>query len=180
MTIYALVKFYLNQKDSHLYAINNKALPFFVKRNIVELIRGVSNVIKDELTDLGFYTYERNEQIKCYLYRTVTTLAIVFATKDHVISDRTLRCLLQAITCDEVSTIEQLNEFLLNPDKTDKIGILQKDLADTVNATQDVFYKLMVREEKLYDLVMKSDQLSSDTKKFANGVKKMNRCCNIL
>jgi synaptobrevin family protein YKT6 len=67
------------------------------------------------------------------------------------------------------------------PEKVDKILMIQKELDDTKKVAFSTIDQLLERDERLRELVQKSDDLSFATKAMAERSKELNRCgCTIL
>ena len=61
-----------------------------------------------------------------------------------------------------------------------KIDVIKKDLDETIVVLHKTMENLLIRGEKLEDLIEKSEELSAQSKSFLIKSKKMNSCCVIL
>ena len=81
------------------------------------------------------------------------------------------------------SRFPQLEKYLSdyqNPQKVDAITKLQMDLDETKIILHNTLETLLQRDEKLSDLVAKSESLSAQSKMFYKTAAKTNKCCTIL
>jgi synaptobrevin family protein YKT6 len=84
---------------------------------------------------------------------------------------------------DNFSTSDNLYEILKryqNPDETDKISRIKKDIDQTKIIMYDALDKILERGQKLEDLIQKSDDLTQQSKTFYKSSKKMNSCCSMM
>ncbi|EGD72484.1 hypothetical protein PTSG_00510 [Salpingoeca rosetta] len=66
-----------------------------------------------------------------------------------------------------------------DPEQADNIMKVQKELDETKVILHKVMESVLKRDEKLDDLVAKSDQLSASAKMFYKQARKTNSCCNV-
>jgi len=66
-----------------------------------------------------------------------------------------------------------------NPEEADKMMKIQKNIDDIKNVMQKNIEQVLVRGQKLEDLMEKSEDLSSASKQFYKQAKKTNQCCKM-
>ncbi|KAJ3115755.1 palmitoyltransferase [Phlyctochytrium bullatum] len=79
------------------------------------------------------------------------------------------------------STFSELKQVLIkyqNPHEADPLLRVQRDLDETKIVLHNTMKSLLGRQEKLEELVERSDALSSQSKMFYKTAKKSNSCCN--
>nr|VZI45669.1 unnamed protein product [Spirometra erinaceieuropaei] len=80
-------------------------------------------------------------------------------------------------------TNRKLGEYLAkyqNPQQADSLCKLQNDVQETTEVLHKTVESLLLRGEKLDDLVSRSNDLSEQSKLFYQTAKKTNRCCTLL
>ena len=83
-------------------------------------------------------------------------------------------------TADTNVSVPELTSLLKkyqNPQEVDQLMKIQADVDETKEIMVKNIDKLLDRNEKLEDLVAKSDDLSMQSKTFMKQSKKMNSCC---
>jgi synaptobrevin family protein YKT6 len=79
-----------------------------------------------------------------------------------------------------VPTIKNLLAQYSKPDQVDKLFKVQRDLDDTKEILLKSIDDLLERQEKLDDLITKTNDLSFQSKTLVKNSEKLNRCCTIL
>jgi synaptobrevin family protein YKT6 len=78
-----------------------------------------------------------------------------------------------------IDTINNLFTKYQNPNEVDKILIVKDKLDDVKELMIQNIDKLLIRGEKIEDLIEQSNDLSNISKGFSRETKKLNRCCII-
>jgi synaptobrevin family protein YKT6 len=79
-----------------------------------------------------------------------------------------------------LDTVAALFKKFQVPEEADSITKIEKDLAETREVLIQNVEKLLVRGERLEELMEKSQDLSFQSKAFAKQAKSLNSCCTIL
>jgi len=79
-----------------------------------------------------------------------------------------------------VPSIRTLLAQYSKPDQVDQLFKVQKDLDETKEILLKSIDQLLDRQEKLDDLLAKTNDLSFQSKTLVQNSEKLNRCCNIL
>lgn len=89
----------------------------------------------------------------------------------------------KGIKDDYAAKLPELEEMLRqyqDPGSVDKLVKLDRQLLETKEVLHKTVEAVLARGEKLDDLIVKSDQLSSQSKLFYRQAKKTNSCCEIM
>eukprot|EP01118_Nematostelium_gracile_P010380 TRINITY_DN356_c0_g1_i1.p1 TRINITY_DN356_c0_g1~~TRINITY_DN356_c0_g1_i1.p1 ORF type:complete len:213 (-),score=48.83 TRINITY_DN356_c0_g1_i1:110-748(-) len=79
-----------------------------------------------------------------------------------------------------VNTVQENFTKFTKPEEADSIMKIERDLNDTKEILVQSVEKLLVRGERLEELMEKSNDLSFQSKAFAKQAKSLNSCCTIL
>lgn len=83
--------------------------------------------------------------------------------------------------CEQNINFTQLPSYLTkyqDPREADPLTKMQGDLDETKIILRNTIEQVLVRGEKLDDLVLQSEELSMQSKAFYKTAKKTNSCCN--
>ncbi len=123
---------------------------------------------------------------------SIDNISVVVITNDtydlrvaHVLIKKVLEKVGNNITnYDKDTNIDYGLNILLKqfqkPEQIDNIAKINQDLDETKEVLVDGINSLLLRGEKLDDLVKKSEDLSFASKAFHQKSKDLNRCCNII
>jgi len=177
---------------------------FFQRQSVQEFMVFTGQVIVERVAPGSRVSVKEQEYI-CHAYAISDGLAGVCIT-DAEYSRRVAHTLLAKLLDDFQATVPknvwvsppstpgaenesvakrfpQLEKYITdyqNPQQVDALTKLQMDLDETKIILHNTLETLLQRDEKLSDLVAKSESLSAQSKMFYKTAAKTNRCCNIL
>ena len=160
----------------HATEKNLSKVGFFARKNTSELIDFFLKKICEHLITDGFECVVQNEY-KCY----------VLTVNNHyysLVSDNEVPKTMAYNICRSLS-MKSIDELDLKKEITQdlsksKISILREDIEKVQKIMEKNIELILTREEKLDDLIKKSDELSESSKMFYRKAEKLNSCCILL
>jgi len=148
---------------------------FFKRPTIKELclFAGSESVKR---TNIGQRTALEYKNFMCYSYVLTSKLAISCIT-DNEYPQRIALQFLNDVSLIDQKLIEQLLLKYQDINRVDKISAIKHELNETTKACEYVIDKLLIREDEMNDLLLKTEKLADDTKIFLGEAEKMNSCC---
>ena len=141
-----------------------------------ELIRFISLECVRRCSDIRIVSFAYQDYV-CYAKIVDTELSAACVT-DKEYPLRVVQKLLLSITDDY--DLYALMDKYKDISSVDKITAIRKELDETTEICKDVVNQLCLREDELQDLIDRTQELSDNTKIFANEAKKMNSCCTLF
>lgn len=169
---------------------------FFQRNSIAEFMKFTSQILVDR-TPIATRTSVREQEYMCHAYVRGDKLAGAIIS-DHEYPHRVAHTLLNKILDDFASNVPAvswptatestvvfagLDSFLAkyqNPREADALTKIQSDLDETKIILHNTIEAVLQRGEKLDHLVVKSEELSAQSKAFYKTARKTNSCCAIL
>uniref|UniRef100_U5EYV5 Putative snare protein ykt6 synaptobrevin/vamp syperfamily n=1 Tax=Corethrella appendiculata TaxID=1370023 RepID=U5EYV5_9DIPT len=194
--LYALSVFYKGLNDATLLksAYDLSSFSYFQRGSVQEFIGFASKTIV-ERTQASTRQSVKQDVYMCHVYvRSDNLSAIIIA--DHEYPQRVAHTLLSKVLDDFTAKVSadqwktgneqtinftQLPVFLQkyqDPREADALTKMQDDLDETKIILRNTIEAVLDRGEKLDDLVLKSEELSIQSKAFYKTAKKTNSCCN--
>ncbi|XWV24651.1 hypothetical protein QJ856_gp1133 [Tupanvirus deep ocean] len=167
---------FLDNKEKYIF--NLASFNFFLWYRIEEFIIASAKEVIERTNDDSIIDIELNYKRVFYMVGTKTEhgCCFIFTTEpkphDHLIL---LTKFIQHNGMKE--TIEENFEYISTELKCKQI---QKELDDIKYIMVDNIDSLLKRGEKMDDLVLRTQYLSNESKKFYDRTKKLNRCCVII
>ena len=180
MTLYAVLDYNRNLNRIIKSEFNLQSINLFYRSTVKELCLVASEKLltsKDD-TELRYRIDDEINNIKMIFHIYMGKNDRYIAITDEKYPTR----LITNLFLDLCSTneIKEIWNKYREPEKIDKIGIVQKELEETKVIILDSLQKLQIRGESLEQLVLKSDELSNSSKLFMQKSKDLNRCCIII
>ena len=119
----------------------------------------------------------------------ISVVVITKDTYDMRVAHALIEKVLDRVNTNIINPVKDTNinyglyallEQFQTPEKVDNIKRIENDLDETKELLVDGLGKLLLRGEKLEDLVQKSEDLSFASKAFHQKSRELNRCCNII
>jgi len=169
---------------------------YFQRGSVKEFLEFTSKLVV-ERTDRCQRSSVKEQDYLCHIYiRNDQLSGVLFSDEEY--PNRVAQTVLTKLL-DEFSTeypaqrcqmmeensanFKRVGEFLQkyqNPKEADPLMRLQNDLDETKIVLHQTLEQILVRGEKIDDLVQRSEGLSAQSKMFYQTAKKTNRCCTIL
>lgn len=156
---------------------------FFYRNNMEELlifyIKEVIKTIynkKDNTTRHIIYHDQTKSNIMFYVVDKMCFCIIC----DEEYPQRVVFGLLNSLSTMNDLSSKDIVEKYQNPNETDNIMKIQKQLNETKEIMHNTIESVLDQNEKLDELVMKSNKLSYTSKKFYVQAKRNNSCCSVL
>ncbi|KAL5021369.1 hypothetical protein ScPMuIL_000524 [Solemya velum] len=169
---------------------------YFQRSSIQEFLTFTSKIIVERTTLCSRASIKEQEYI-CHVYARGDSLCGVVIA-DHEYPQRVAHTLLNKVLDEFASVVSQslwpvakekdvhfltLPDYLQkyqDPKQADAMTKIQTDLDETKIILYNTIESVLQRGEKLDDLVVKSEDLSTQSKTFYTTARKANRCCTIL
>ncbi|PRD32891.1 UNVERIFIED_CONTAM: Synaptobrevin-like protein YKT6 [Trichonephila clavipes] len=168
----------------------------FFQRNSVQEFMNFSSQILVERCQPATRTSVKEQEYMCHVYVRADRLSATLIS-DHEYPHRVAHTLLNKIleefsnkfaptswTGEPNSTVFPVLEQYLtkyqDPRQADSLTKIQDELDETTIILHNTLQAVLERGEKLDDLVVKSEQLSMQSKTFYKTARKTNACCVIL
>lgn len=146
-------------------------LPWFGRKNIIELINETSLVLSSQGKNI-------TATIQSYECTVIYSKCIVAVTADNEYPHSVIYKLASSITRD--SDLKKIFDEYQDPLSVDKVLKIQKEL-DEITAIMKVNLDTIIsRGESLQDLLIKSESMSLQSKAFLKETEKLNSCCIII
>ena len=195
MFLQALLIFRLTKEPIKLVSIFSlPSLWLFQKSNTEEIIIFIGRTIVSRISHLPSQIIEE-QGYRCFVYRNGDLACIAVTSSDYstfmcsTFLHESFRIFVEAyphwdeITVENNLTCPDLTSLLAKYQHPEKANVLTK-INDDLNETKDIMIKnidsLLNRGEKIEDLLIKSENLSKESKDFLIKTKKLNRCCVII
>ncbi|KAL7062452.1 hypothetical protein AAHC03_0682 [Spirometra sp. Aus1] len=169
---------------------------FFQRGSLLEFLNFTAKLVC-ERTNVGERTVVQEQDYFCHVYvRHDNLCGVLFSDLEY--PKRVAQTLLTKALDDFTAefppslwlgmaagsgTNRKLGEYLAkyqNPQQADSLCKLQNDVQETTEVLHKTVESLLLRGEKLDDLVSRSNDLSEQSKLFYQTAKKTNRCCTLL
>uniref|UniRef100_A0A1L8DVP7 Putative snare protein ykt6 synaptobrevin/vamp syperfamily n=1 Tax=Nyssomyia neivai TaxID=330878 RepID=A0A1L8DVP7_9DIPT len=175
-------------------AFDLQSFSFFQRGSVQEFMSFASKTIV-ERTQLASRQSVKQDVYMCHVYVRADNLAAVLIA-DHEYPGRVAHTFITKVLDDFAAQVSQdqwptgseatINFSQLpallakyqNPREADALTKIQGDLDETKIILRNTIEAVLERGEKLDDLVVKSEQLSVQSKAFYKTAKKTNSCCN--
>lgn len=166
-------------------------LPFLFRATLKEITRVASKQITDRVIQSESGTYgttvvshlDYNIMIRRFPGNPGKTVVVSYKSFNEKILNQLLYVLYVGLE-KETDKLAYINRFVKDaetPAKLLKLVEINQTLEETREILMTTVEKLLTREEKLSDLILKTEDLSEDSKRFYRGAEKLNdRCCIIL
>lgn len=120
----------------------------------------------------------------CYTYVTNAGLAAACVTDAdypvRIAYEFILNILKKYVNNQSESDIDALLQDYQDIAKVDKLSAIKNELDATTKICSDTINKLMIRDDEMHDLLIKTEELSELTKRFVIETDKLNSCCILL
>lgn len=146
-------------------------LPFWYRSSISETINEASIKLSSQGKNM---TVEISDYI-CHVYSGSITMV---AVTDNEYPPGVIYQLSKIINTD--TNIEKLFNEYQDPTNIDKVLKIQKEISDITDIMRVNLDTIISRGESLQDMLIKSENLSFQSKVFLTETKKLNSCCCIL
>jgi len=194
--IYAISVFYKSANDAKLLKSHYdlQSFSFFQRGSVQEFCQFASKTIV-ERTTVATRQSVKQDVYMCHVYVRSDNLSAVLIA-DHEYPGRVAHTLLTKILDEFASKVSsdqwpngteqnisftQLPAYVSkyqDPREADPLTKMQEDLDETKIILRNTIEQVLVRGEKLDDLVSQSEELSVQSKAFYKTAKKTNSCCN--
>lgn len=194
--LYAISIFYKTQSEAKILKSHYdlQSFSFFQRGSVQEFIQFASKTIT-ERTSPSTRQSVKQDVYMCHVYVRSDNLAAVLIA-DHEYPGRVAHTLLTKIMDDFAAKVSadqwpngteqsisftQLPAYLTkyqDPREADPLTKMQNDLDETKIILRNTIEQVLIRGEKLDDLVSQSEELSAQSKAFYKTAKKTNSCCN--
>ncbi|KAG5679671.1 hypothetical protein PVAND_009225 [Polypedilum vanderplanki] len=194
--IYAISIFYKSANEAKILKSHYdlQSFSFFQRGSVQEFIQFASKTIVERTSPCTRQSVKQDVYM-CHVYVRSDNLAAVLIA-DHEYPGRVAHTLLTKIMDDfaaKVSSPEwpngteqtinftQLPAYIAkyqDPREADPLTKMQNDLDETKIILKNTIEQVLIRGEKLDDLVSQSEELSAQSKAFYKTAKKTNSCCN--
>ncbi|XP_059619380.1 synaptobrevin homolog YKT6 [Phlebotomus argentipes] len=194
--LHALSIFYKGPHEARLLkaAFDLQSFSFFQRGSVQEFMSFASKTIV-ERTQVASRQSVKQDVYMCHVYVRADSLSAVLIA-DHEYPGRVAHTLITKVMddfalkvtpdqwptgSDATVNFTQLPALLAkyqNPREADALTKIQGDLDETKIILRNTIEAVLERGEKLDDLVVKSEQLSVQSKAFYKTAKKTNSCCN--
>uniref|UniRef100_A0A6B2EHU1 Putative snare protein ykt6 synaptobrevin/vamp syperfamily n=1 Tax=Phlebotomus kandelakii TaxID=1109342 RepID=A0A6B2EHU1_9DIPT len=194
--LHALSIFHKGPHEARLLkaAFDLQSFSFFQRGSVQEFMSFASKTIV-ERTQVASRQSVKQDVYMCHVYVRADNLAAVLIA-DHEYPGRVAHTLITKVMDDFAAKVSpdqwptgsdatinfnQLPALLAkyqNPREADALTKIQGDLDETKIILRNTIEAVLERGEKLDDLVVKSEQLSVQSKAFYKTAKKTNSCCN--
>lgn len=168
---------------------------FFQRNSVLEFMHFTSQILA-ERSQPATRTSVKEQSYMCHIYVRSDSLCGALIS-DHEYPHRVAHTLLNKVLEDFAAKIPSsqwtgdtnsvhfpgLQEFLAkyqNPVEADAMTKIQAELDETKIILHNTIDAVLQRGEKLDDLIIKSEELSMQSKTFYKTAKKTNSCCVIL
>ncbi|KAG8191043.1 hypothetical protein JTE90_029486 [Oedothorax gibbosus] len=168
---------------------------YFQRKSVEEFMNFTSQILV-ERSQPSTRTSVKEQAYMCHIYVRGDNLAGALIS-DHEYPHRVAHTLLNKVLEDFCSKIPStawsgepnsvafigVEKYLLDyqdPRSADSLTRIQDELAETQIILHNTLESVLQRGEKLDDLVVKSEQLSFQSKTFYKTARKTNACCTIL
>lgn len=198
MKIYCIAVLHKGESKVNPLAAAHELSSFgYFQRSSVKEFMDFTCKIVAERTVVGSRASVKEQEYICHVYvRSDSLTGLVIA--DHEYPQRVAHTLINKVLEDftnkvpksqwptaNQSTIQfgELTDYLQkyqDPKQADSMTKIQSELDETKIILYDTIEKILEREEKLNDLVEKSEGLSMQSKAFYKTARKTNSCCVIL
>ncbi|GIX73720.1 synaptobrevin homolog YKT6 [Caerostris darwini] len=195
--LYHLAVLYKHQSKAVCLCSTSDLTTFgFFQRNSVQEFMNFSSQILVERSQPATRTSVKEQAYMCHVFVRADKLAAALIS-DHEYPHRVAHTLLNKVL-EEFSNkypptgwtgepnsipFPGLEKYLLNyqdPRQADSLTKIQDELDETKIILHNTLQAVLERGEKLDDLVVKSEQLSLQSKTFYKTARKTNACCVIL
>jgi len=194
--LFALSVFYKGPHEANLLkaAYDLQSFSFFQRGSVNEFIGFASKTII-ERTQLASRQSVKQDVYMCHVYVRGDSLGAVLIA-DHEYPQRVAHTLITKVLDDFATKVpaelwpsgteSSINFTTLaaylskyqDPREADALTKIQEDLDETTIILKNTIEAVLERGEKLDDLVVKSEQLSYQSKAFYKTAKKTNSCCS--
>jgi synaptobrevin family protein YKT6 len=194
--LYAISIFYRASEEAKVLKSHYdlQSFSFFQRGSVQEFIQFASKTITERTSPCTRQSVKQDVYM-CHVYVRSDNLAAVLIA-DHEYPGRVAHTLLTKIMDDfsaKVSSDQwsngteqsisftQLPAYLTkyqDPREADPLTKMQNDLDETKIILRNTIEQVLIRGEKLDDLVSQSEELSAQSKAFYKTAKKTNSCCN--
>lgn len=194
--LFALSIFYKGQPEANLLksSYDLQSFSFFQRGSVQEFIGFASKTIV-ERTQLATRQSVKQDVYMCHVYVRADSLGAVLIA-DHEYPQRVAHTLITKVLDDFTAKVPAelwpggsesginfttLPAYLAkyqDPREGDALTKIQEDLDETKIILKNTIEAVLERGEKLDDLVVKSEQLSYQSKAFYKTAKKTNSCCS--
>ena len=166
--------------------LNFGTFGFFYKKNIEEITDELIIIIEKTVETLKSDQLHRFDDINIkgsilYIYRHNKVNYYIVCTEN--IKKLTILGLLSRIMkiSDHKERDKLINDFNEDPQKyLDQIDQIDGDLKEITEIMNKNIGEIIDRQEKIGDILERSERLTQESKEFYIHAKKLNRCCNIL
>jgi len=201
MKLYSLTIYKLQQKLEEpivLYSIiNSKEFSIFVQSDAKKVLIEIGREVIKRVTPKMYYSInEEREYVKGVVHAYVNNNQGCVIISDNkypvkhinVMLSQSLNVMTNSFNIASVKndmqiTNDSINKLFvdnINYLKNDKIIKIQNELDETKTIMINSVDKLLERNVKLEDLLIRSDKLSNESKIFLTNSEKLNSCCNII
>lgn len=176
MAIIALAIIDINTRKVKSKTFNLSQFSFFTKGKVKETVMFISQELTERLETYEFqeYTHEFNDE-KVYKFFSLVhnDYAYIACANDDYPGIIALRFLQDV----RHGNIEKLMEEYQDPSSKHTLLQIQNEVEETKGALSKTLMAVLERNDKLEDLVAKSEHLCYETKLLFKSAKKKNRCC---
>ncbi|KMV66417.1 synaptobrevin/VAMP-like protein [Encephalitozoon cuniculi EcunIII-L] len=176
MAIISLVVINVHTRKVKAKAFSLGQFSFFTRGKVRETLMFISQELAEKLETYEFqeYTHEFNDKKTYRLFSLVhNDLAYIACADDDYPGIVALKLLQEARHGD----IEKLIEEYKDPASKHTLLQIQNEVEETKGALSKTLMAVLERNDKLEDLVAKSEHLCYETKLLFKSAKKKNRCC---
>jgi synaptobrevin family protein YKT6 len=160
--------------DIQKEAYNLSDVPFFYRNKTKDLLKFLSKTVAERIQNLKSCITEKDYLIYTLNINNLITITIT----DKEYPQRIAFSMLDKISQDmENINLEKIIEKYQNPNEADQMLKIQNEIESTKIIMIDAIDKVLERGEKIDDLVVKSSELSEESKTFYKDAKKMNSWC---
>ena len=160
-----------------------QSFSFFQRGSVQEFIQFASKTITERTSPCTRQSVKQDVYM-CHVYvRSDNLAAVLIADHEYPgnlffsITDNTIWILIILLFCTgrvaHTLLTKIMDDFSANP-----LTKMQNDLDETKIILRNTIEQVLIRGEKLDDLVSQSEELSAQSKAFYKTAKKTNSCCN--
>ncbi|KAM0672581.1 synaptobrevin/VAMP-like protein [Ordospora colligata] len=175
MGMISLIVFDVNSGEIQKKVFSLGQFSFFTRGKVKETVTFISHELVKRLETYKFqeYVHKFNEESYKLFTMVQGDLAYVACSNFEYPGAVALKFLEEA----KDGNIEKLIEEYQDPTSKHILHQVQKEVEETRGALSKTLIAVLERDDKIEDLVAKSEHLRYETKMFFNSAKSKNRCC---
>jgi synaptobrevin family protein YKT6 len=156
-------------------AYNVSDVPFFYRSKTKDLLKFLSKTVAERIQTFKLCVTEKDYIV----YASNNNNYVITVITDKEYPQRVAFSMLDKISQEiENINLETMIEKYQNPNEVDQILKIQNNIESTKFTMVDAIDKVLARGEKIDELVVKSSDLSEESKIFYKDAKKMNSWCS--